>query len=80
MDWQPEGEYRLPVRRAFVVQFGVETEVEQERFVGCVEHIVSGQAAQFQTLEALLTFMRRVLSTPATTPEASPERLRRNDP
>jgi len=44
----------LPVRQAFVVQFGAETAVGQQRFVGRVEHVVSGQVAHFATLEELL--------------------------
>jgi hypothetical protein len=38
--------------------------------VGRVEHVVSGQAAQFHTLEELLTFMVQVLRTHATALEA----------
>ena len=53
----------FPSERTFVVQFRAETDVERGRFVGRVEHVVSGQAAQFQSLEELLAFMARVLST-----------------
>jgi hypothetical protein len=51
----------LPTHLAFVVQFAAETAGEQGRFVGRVEHVVSGQAQRFHTREDLLAFMTRVL-------------------
>jgi hypothetical protein len=48
--------------RAFVVQFRAETEVERGRCAGRVEHVVSGQATHFVSLEELLAFVARVLS------------------
>ncbi len=48
---------------AFVVQFRTETELAQERWVGRVEHVVSGQATRFHTLEELRAFLARVLTT-----------------
>jgi len=47
---------------AFVVQFRVETEIEQGRCTGRVEHVVSGQATRFDTLDELLAFLARVLT------------------
>jgi hypothetical protein len=35
--------------------------VEQGHLAGRVEHVVSGQAADFQSLETLLTFIAQVL-------------------
>jgi hypothetical protein len=52
----------LSVTRAFVVQFRADTIVEQGYLTGRVEHVVSGQATDFQSLETLLTFIARVLS------------------
>ena len=49
------------VTRAFVVQFRADTAIEQEHLTGRVEHVVSGQATDFQSLETLLGFMARVL-------------------
>jgi hypothetical protein len=46
---------------AFVVQFYAETQVEAGQLVGRVEHVVSGQVTHFQSLEALLAFLARVL-------------------
>ena len=46
---------------AFVVQFSAETQVEAGHLVGRVEHVVSGQAAHFHSLEAFLAFLARLL-------------------
>ena len=53
----------LSPHRAFVVQFRAETEMAHGRCAGRVEHVVSGQAVHFHSLEELLAFMARVLST-----------------
>jgi len=53
----------LPTNRAFVVQFRAETEAERGRWVGRVEHVVSGQATHFASLEELLAFITKVLTT-----------------
>ena len=63
----------LPVQRGFVVQLHATAEVAQGRIVGRVEHVVSGQACHFHTLEELLTFMARVLSTNETAPKETSE-------
>ena len=49
--------------RAFVVQFGRETAVDTGRLAGRVEHVVSRQAARFQSLDELVAFMTAVLRT-----------------
>jgi len=51
----------LSVTHAFVVQFRADTAVEQAHLAGRVEHVVSGQATDFQSLETLLAFIARVL-------------------
>jgi hypothetical protein len=51
----------LSVTRAFVVQFRADTAVEQGPLAGRVEHVVSGQATDFQSLETVLAFIARVL-------------------
>ena len=62
----------LSPHRAFVVQFRAETAIAAGRLVGRVEHIVSGQATPFDTLDALLAFMARVLAEQgAKSPEAA---------
>jgi hypothetical protein len=54
---------RISVTRAFVVQFQADTVVEQGHLAGRVEHVVSGQATDFTSLETLLAFMAQVLRT-----------------
>jgi hypothetical protein len=51
----------LSVTRAFVVQFDTYTDPACGRFAGRVEHVVSGQATQFHSLEALLMFVAQLL-------------------
>jgi len=71
---RPELEKRPPLspRRAFVVQFHADTELETDRVSGRVEHVVSGQAIAFSSLEALLAFMNKVLRKVRTAhPEGS---------
>ena len=51
----------LSVTRAFVVQLRADTAVEQGHLAGRVEHVVSGQATDFEALETLLAFIARVL-------------------
>ncbi len=55
-------EPELVRRRAFIVQFRAETDLAQARCAGRVEHVVSGQATHFQSLEELLAFLSRVLT------------------
>ena len=51
----------LSVHWAFVVQFQSDTAVEQGHLTGRVEHVISGQATAFQSLETLLAFIAQVL-------------------
>ena len=48
----------LPIQRAFVVHFA-SSRGERRRFVGRVEHLVSGQAAELFSLAELLRFLDR---------------------
>jgi hypothetical protein len=52
----------MPTQRAFVIQFRPEADVKQGRFEGRVEHVASGQAAHFHSLDELLAFLARVLT------------------
>jgi hypothetical protein len=54
----------LPAKRAFVVQVHADARVEQGQWQGRVEHLVSYQAARFQSIEELLAFIVKVLSEP----------------
>ena len=73
---KPQAAERSPLSPhwAFVVQFRAETDMEQGRFVGRVEHVVSGQATQFASLEELLAFMARVLASVRAPPRRRPQR------
>ena len=63
---------QLSAHRAFVIQFDVTTAVEWGKVVGRVEHVVSGQAMYFQSLETLMAFIAQIL-------RAGPMTTRRND-
>ena len=54
----------LPIQRAFVVQLHAEANVAHGRMMGRVEHVQSGQAARFHTLDELLEFFQRMLQAP----------------
>jgi hypothetical protein len=58
----PSSPPALPTDRAFVVQFRVPPPAGAPTYDGRVEHLVSGQAARFHSLEELLAFMVRVLT------------------
>ena len=62
MKQQPADAQPLPVQRAFVVQVHAAAQVAQGQLFGRVEHVVSGQAVHFATLDELLAFMVRVLA------------------
>jgi hypothetical protein len=64
----PLSQPTFPTQRAFVVQVHAGANVAQGLVWGRVEHIVSGQAAYFQSMAELVTFMVQVLSS---APEAS---------
>ncbi len=53
---------RLSVERAFVVQFRLDADPAQDRCLGRVEHVASGRAAWFDTLDELMAFIARVIS------------------
>jgi hypothetical protein len=49
----------LPVRRAFVVQFCTDAELERDSFVRRVEYVLSGLVMKFVSLKKLLAFFTR---------------------
>jgi hypothetical protein len=57
----------FPTNRAFVVQFAAGTDVTRGAPFGRVEHVLSGHAAHFHSLDELLDFIARVLTETATT-------------
>jgi hypothetical protein len=58
----PAADRPLPVQRAFVVQLHATAAVAHRQLTGRVEHVLSGQAAHFDTLDELLAFIARVLA------------------
>ena len=50
---------RLTPEGTFVVQLRSNSNVEQGRLRGCVEHVMSRESVQFTSLEDLLGFMAR---------------------
>ena len=47
---------------AFVLRLQAGANPEQGRFEGHIEHVASGQALRFRSLEELLAFLTRVLA------------------
>jgi hypothetical protein len=68
MQQPPKDESPLSPYRAFVVQFRAETDLGHRHCAGRVEHVVSGRATHFASLEELLAFMTWVLTTVRTPP------------
>jgi hypothetical protein len=56
-------EFPLSPHRAFVVQLRERADVEQGQWLGRIEHVTSGQATHFQSLEEMVTFIRAVLAS-----------------
>jgi hypothetical protein len=53
----------LPTNRAFVVQLRAQPPGAPFVWDGRVEHVVSGQATHFHSLDELVAFISRVLAT-----------------
>ena len=64
MQMQGSFQARFPAHQAFVVQLQEGTELTPQGLQGRVEHVTSGQAAEFGSLAALLAFMTTVLTPP----------------
>ncbi len=62
MNTKLEDRSPLLPHRAFVVQLRTEADVAEGRVEGRVEHVVSGQATHFASVEELLIFMAQVLT------------------
>jgi hypothetical protein len=59
----PTSQPAYPTQRAFVVQIHAEADMAQGEVRGRVEHIVTGQATHFETVEALVQFIVQVLKS-----------------
>jgi len=57
---------------AFVLQFRAGVDIEQGCCEGRIEHIVSGSATHFQSLEELLAFLAKVLHSIRTSSAEEP--------
>jgi hypothetical protein len=55
-------EVPLPPERAFVVQLRAQADPNSELFVGRAEHIASGAAERFGSVEGLIAFITKVLA------------------
>lgn len=51
----------LPYAKAFVVQFGVETDARLEHVAGRIEHLQTGRRARFRSIEDLLVCLGTML-------------------
>lgn len=60
----PKNQPSLPAKRAFVVQIHADAHVEQGQWKGRVEHLVSGEAEHFESLEELVAFFTQILIQP----------------
>ena len=53
----------LPPERAFVIQLRAPADGDAELFTGRAEHIASGIAGRFASVQELIGFVRQVLAT-----------------
>lgn len=58
-----ESSSSLSIHRSFVVRIYPDPGFVDGRICGLVEHVVSGRASEFQSLDDLLRFIRDVLIT-----------------
>lgn len=56
-------EASLPPDAAFVLQLRSDTDVERGTIAGRVEHVASGRATRFSTIDELLSFIGRTLGS-----------------
>jgi hypothetical protein len=68
MPQSPTATAPLSIQRAFVVHFRTDANVEQGQIAGRVEHVLSGQSTHFASLESLLAFVARILSSTLKVP------------
>jgi hypothetical protein len=63
----PQAAPELTIHRAFVVHFYADWDrAERAGCRGRIEHVVSGDGGEFESLEDLLRFVRRVLRVTTT--------------
>jgi hypothetical protein len=52
----------LPYAKAFVVQFGAETDARLGHVTGRIEHLQTGRRSRFASVDELLTWMMAMLA------------------
>jgi hypothetical protein len=68
MSKPPSDQSPLSPHRAFVIQLTEDMDAEHGRWAGRAEHVTSGQATRFQSLDELLAFVSRVVTALAKQP------------
>ena len=63
----------FPPDRAFVVQFRAQADPNGELFVGRAEHMASGAAERFDSAEALIAFIAKLLAPASLVHEEGPD-------
>jgi hypothetical protein len=56
----------FPIQHACVLQFAADTGLDAQGLAGRVEHVASGQASRFESMEGLVAFVIQVLQTLAS--------------
>jgi len=64
VDKPPTDQSPLSPHRVFVVQLREQADVEHGQWAGRVEHVTSGQATHFHSVEELVTFIATLLTSP----------------
>jgi hypothetical protein len=64
-DMAPTTDQQSLVSRAFLVHLRTDAHMRAGRIIGRVEHVQSGDAAHFQSLEELVSFMTFLLEPDA---------------
>jgi hypothetical protein len=59
----------LPYAKAFVVQFGVETDARLGHVTGRIEHLQTGRRSRFASVDELLARIMTMLAGVAASPE-----------
>ena len=59
----------LPYAKAFVVQFGAETDADLGHVTGRIEHLQTGQRSRFASFDEMLARMRAMLASTDSLPD-----------
>lgn len=64
---ESNSKYPLTANRAFVIQFSSDTQLNENRLNGRIEHIISGEVSHFSSFLELRQFLGRVLDRTSDT-------------